>query len=97
MIKKSSSRIIFGCILLFSAGFMMATNDQGITLPFILFPIGMIISGLGSFFHGPMDPIPANEKDFSIRDKTGVVLLFIGVVCMISAALLKFFGLGISM
>lgn len=97
MIKKSTSRVIFGCLLLFSAGFMMATNDQGITLPFILFPIGMIISGLGSFFHGPMDPIPANEIDFSIRDKVGGTLLFIGVTCMISAALLKFFGFGVGM
>lgn len=74
----------------------MATNDQGTVFPFILFPIGMIISGLGSFFHGPMDPIPANGKHFSVRDKTGAVLLFIGVLCMISAALIKFFWFGIS-
>jgi hypothetical protein len=95
--NRKSIRILFGCILLLGAGFMTATSDHGSTLPFILFPIGMIISAIGSFFHGPADPIPANGKDFSIRDKTGVVLLLIGVVFMISAALLKFFGFGVTM
>ena len=32
-----------------------------------------------------MDPIPANEREFSNRDTTGCVLLFIGVTCMTSA------------
>ncbi len=97
MKKKRSSRIIFGCLFLFVAGFIIATNDQDITLQFILFPIGMIITGLSYFFHGPMDQIPGNEKDVSIQDKIGGTLLFIGVACMISSVLLKYFGFGVSM
>jgi hypothetical protein len=76
---------------------MTATSDHGISFPFILFPLGMIISAIGSFFHGPTDPFPANEKELSIRDKTGFALLLIGVGFMISAALLKFLGFGVTM
>ena len=95
--NRKSIRILFGCILLLSAGLMTATSDHGISFPFILFPLGMIISAIGSFFHGPTDPFPANEKELSIRDKTGFALLLIGVGFMISAALLKFLGFGVTM
>ena len=74
---------------------MTATNDHGITFPFILFPIGMIISAFGSFFHGPMDPIPADKIDISIRDKAGLGLLLIGMILMISSALLKILGFSV--
>ncbi len=94
--NRKTTRILFGFMALFTAAFMVATNDQGFSFPFILFPTGLLIAGIGTFFHGPTDPLPANGEKYTIREKTGVFLLLIGVVLMISSALLKFFGFGIS-
>lgn len=92
MLKKMLSRFTLGVILLFSAGFMIVTNVHGNTFPFLLFPIGMIISGFGTFFHGPVDTIPSSIKELSNRDRVSGILLFAGMVLMLSAALLKAIG-----
>ena len=80
-------------MLLLSAMFIIFTHDGDITFSFSLFPIGMIISGLGSFLHGPMDTMAKSLSDLPVSERVGVVILFIGMVCMLLAAAAKFFGL----
>ena len=89
---KLFNRFVFAFILLFGAVFMLITHDSGTVFPIVLFPIGMIISGLGSFLHGPMDPVVTNLNETPLSERIGIVLLFVGMIFMISAAVLKAFG-----
>lgn len=86
------TRFIVAFILLFGAAFMLFTHDSGTEFPIVLFPVGMIISGVGSSLHGPMDPLASSFKEFPVSEKIGITLLFAGMIFMLLAAALKAFG-----
>lgn len=83
------TRFILGFILIFVAIFLLFTHENGDSFPFVLFPIGMIIGGVGTFFHGPMNPEAASFSDYPLSERVGIGLLFAGVFLMILTALLK--------
>lgn len=85
------TRFILGFILIFVAIFLLFTHDSGATFPFALFPIGMIIGGVGTFLHGPMNPEAKSFRDYPLSERIGIGLLFVGVFFMILTALLKAF------
>lgn len=83
------TRYCLGLMLIIGSLSMLITHESGMSFPIVLFPIGMAISGLGTFLHGPMDPVPASFYEIPGMKRFGIVLLLIGMICMLLSAIFK--------